>query len=168
MLENKTERRPEGSSKDRPWKFLVVVDDSPEFRAALRYACMRAARVGGGVVLLYVIPPGDFQHWRAVEHIMREEAREAAQLTLDRYAAKVRELADLTPETVIREGKLQDEIIAQIDEDTGINVLVLGAAPGDNPGPLVSAFSGPLMSVLSIPVLVVPGGLTDEAVDRLV
>lgn len=168
MLENRTESRSEGGSKERPWKFLLVVDDSPEFRPALRFACLRAARIGGGVVLLYVIPPGDFQQWRAVENIMREEAREAAQLTLDRYAAKVREIADLTPETVIREGKLQDEVIAQIDEDSGIHVLVLGAAPGDNPGPLVSAFSGPLMSALSIPVLFVPGNLTDDAIDRLI
>src|SRR5690606_38093511 len=105
---------------------------------------------------------GDFQNWISVEHIMREEAREEAQLVLDRFAAKAREIADVTPEMVIREGKPQEEILAQIDEDPDIHVLVLGAASGDNPGPLVSEFGGPLLSALPVPVLFVPGNLSDE------
>ena len=59
--------------------FLVVVDDTPECRVALRFACMRAHRTGGGVVLLRVMEPADFQHWMAVEKLMREEAREEAE-----------------------------------------------------------------------------------------
>ena len=39
--------------------FLVVVDDTPECRVALRFACMRAHRTGGGVVLLRVIEPAE-------------------------------------------------------------------------------------------------------------
>ena len=35
--------------------FLVVVDESPEMRNALRYACRRAKRTGGRVALLYVM-----------------------------------------------------------------------------------------------------------------
>ena len=69
---------------------------------------------------------------------------------------------------MIREGKVQEEVIAQIDEDSDIHVLVLGAATGDNPGPLVSDFSGPLLGALAVPVLFVPGNLSDEAIDRLV
>lgn len=167
-MEPKAQTEAAGIVKERLWKFLVVVDDTPEFRAALRFACLRAARIKGGVLLLYVIPPGDFQQWAAVEQIMREEAREEAQLVLDRFAAKVREIANVTPETVIREGKLQEEILMQIDDDPDIHVLVLGAATGDNPGPLVRAFSGPLLSSLHVPVVIVPGNLSDDAIDRLV
>ena len=39
-----------------PRKFLVVVDDSPEFETALRYAARRARSTGGRVALLRVIP----------------------------------------------------------------------------------------------------------------
>ena len=40
-----------------PRKFLVVVDDSPEFSAALRYASRRARSTGGRVALLRVLRP---------------------------------------------------------------------------------------------------------------
>lgn len=153
---------------ERSWKYLVVVDETPEFRVALRFAALRAAKTGVGVELLYVIQPTDSQHWMSVEHIMREEAREEAQMLLDRIALEVHQIARLTPETVVREGKRQDEILAQIAEDPCIHVLVLAAASGDDPGPLVSAFSGPLLSTLRIPVLFIPGNLSDEAIERLV
>ena len=35
--------------------FLVVVDDSPELKVALRYACLRARKSGGKVALLFKI-----------------------------------------------------------------------------------------------------------------
>ena len=52
-------------------KFLCVIDDTPECDRALVYAATRARDTAGGLVLLYVIPPGDFQHWRGVEEMMR-------------------------------------------------------------------------------------------------
>lgn len=168
LLDRRGESRVATGTGERLWKFLVVADDTPEFRLALRFASLRAAKINGSVVLLYVIPPADFQHWSSIEHLMREEAREAAQMLLDRLAADVRAMAGFTPEIAIREGKIQDEILAQIAEDRDIHALVLGAANAENPGPLVSAFSGPLLRALKIPVLFVPGGLSDEAIDLLV
>lgn len=168
LLEKRGEPFVASGTGERLWKFLVVADATPEFRLALRFASLRAAKIRGSVVLLYVIPPADFQHWSSIEHLMREEAREAAQMLLDRLAADVRALAGFAPETVIREGKVQDEILAQIAADPDIHALVLGAANAENPGPLVSAFGGPLLRGLRIPVLFVPGGLSDEAIDLLV
>lgn len=153
----------------RQWKFLAVVDDTPEFLTALRFVSLRAAKIKGMVTLLYVLPPADFQHWAAVQELMREEALEEARLKLDGYAARVREAAGLEPELVIREGKPHDEIVALINQDKDIHILVLGAANEENPGPLVSAFSsGPLLRSLRVPVLFVPGTLSDEAIDWLV
>lgn len=152
----------------RQWKFLVVVDDTPEFQNALRFASLRAAKINGTVTLLHVLPPPDFQHWAAVQELMRTEALEEAQAKLDGYVARVRALAGLEPEVVIREGMAQEEILALINEDRDIHILVLGAANQENPGPLVSAFGGPLLRSLRVPVLMVPGTLSEEAIDRLV
>jgi nucleotide-binding universal stress UspA family protein len=149
------------------WKFLVVVDNTPEFQTALRFASLRAARVGGGVAVLYIIPPADFQHWAAVELLMLEEARQEAELHLAQLAETVQALAGIMPEIVIREGKLQDQILDHIREDEDIHVLVLGAAQGEGPGPLVSDFGGPLLRNLRVPLVIVPGGLTDAEIDRL-
>ena len=60
-------------------KFMIVVDDTPECTNALRFAARRAAKTGGGVVMLYVIRPEEFQHWIGVAEVMRAEAREAAE-----------------------------------------------------------------------------------------
>ncbi|MBW7835312.1 MAG: universal stress protein [Sphingomonadales bacterium] len=166
------ERQPaipkQAANGERLWKFLVVVDETPEFHTALRFASRRAAKIGGMVTLLFVIPPADFQHWGAVEDLMRQEAQQEARAVLDKIVGEVRALSGLMPEVVIREGKPEEQIVAQIADDPDIHILVLGAANADNPGPLVSAFSGPLLRALHIPVVFVPGNLTDEAIDRLV
>ena len=55
-------------------KFLVVADDSPEFQAALRFACRRARSTGGYVALLRVIEPAVFEHWSGVrDEIARQQ-----------------------------------------------------------------------------------------------
>ena len=60
-----------------PRKFLVVVDDSPEFEAALRYASRRARSTGGRVALLRIIPGGSDEHWAGVrEEIQRQQRAE--------------------------------------------------------------------------------------------
>lgn len=150
-------------------KFLVVVDDTPECRVALRYACGRAGSTEGQVALLRVIEPGDFQHWLSVEERMREEAREEAERLLQGLAAEISERVHIMPELVVREGAAFEEVLAQIDEDPQMRVLVLGAATGpEGPGPLVSALAGRMPGSMPIPVTVVPGSLTDEQIDELV
>jgi nucleotide-binding universal stress UspA family protein len=52
-------------------KFLAVIDDTPECERAVHYAGRRAKNSNGGLVLLYMIPEGDFQQWLGVEQIMR-------------------------------------------------------------------------------------------------
>ena len=53
-------------------KFLVVVDETPECMNAMRFAARRAQKTGGGVVMLYVITPDDFQHFLGVAEVMRD------------------------------------------------------------------------------------------------
>ena len=146
-------------------KFLVVVDDTPECRVALRFASLRAKNTAGGVVLLYVIQPADFQHWMAVEKLMREEAREEAEELLQGLAAEVNGFAGIVPEYRIREGKTQEEILKLLDEEPEIRVLVLGASPEkDGPGPLVQALAGQMSGSMRVPITVVPGSMTPEQI----
>ena len=149
-------------------KFLVVVDDTAECRVALRFASRRAEATGGGVTLLYVMEPADFQHWVAVGDLMRQEAREAAEQVLQGLAAEVNALAGIMPELVVREGRRLDELLALIEEDHDIRVLVLGAAPGaEGPGPLVSALAGQISGSFRIPLTIVPGTLSEAQIDEL-
>jgi nucleotide-binding universal stress UspA family protein len=148
--------------------FLAVVDKSEEHKVALRYAALRAKRTGGRVALLYVIEPGDFQAFGAVEDLMREEQRQEAERVLHVHSAEVQEICGKTPVFHIREGSLQGELLKLIDEDKTISVLVLAAASGGkNPGPLISALAGKLWKQLRIPLTIVPGSLSPQELDQL-
>lgn len=149
-------------------KFLVVVDETPECAQATRFAARRAANSGGGVVLLYVIQPDDFQHWVGVAEVMRAEAREAAETRLDEMAAEIRAYSGLIPEMAIREGKTREEILGAMDDDSEIGLLVLGASvDGDGPGPLVTHMVTKMAGRLPIPLTIVPGNLTMEQIDMV-
>lgn len=148
--------------------FLVVVDETEEMKIALRFACRRARSTGGRVALLHVIEPADFQHWKAVEDLMREEARSEGEQLLQRLAAQVNDLAGAIPILYVREGKPADELLRLLDEEPTISILVLGANTGARgPGPLVSALTGKLVSKLRVPLTIVPGNLSDEAIDSI-
>jgi nucleotide-binding universal stress UspA family protein len=159
---------PDSAQNARRRKFLVVVDKSPECRVALRFAARRAEHTGGIVTLLTVVAPADFQHWRSVEEAMREEALEEAEKLLHDAARDVNRIGGLFPEYIVREGKTRDTILALLKEDSDISILVLGAGTGrEGPGPLVSLVAQEATNAYPIPVTIVPGSLSDEAVDAL-
>ena len=148
-------------------KFLVVLDDSRECLNAMRFASMRAEKTGGGVEVLSVIPPDEFQHWIGVGEVMREEARERIVVHFEVFAKWMRDKHGLDPHLVIREGVAVEEILAQVREDPEIGVLVLGAsAEKGGPGPLVTALSKAAGS-LPIPMTIVPGDLSKERLEAI-
>ncbi len=148
-------------------KFLVVLDDSRECLNAMRFAAMRAAHTGGGVAILSVIPPDEFNHWIGVGDIMREEARERIHAHFEVFAKWMRDKQGVDPELIIREGPTADEIIAHVLEDNEIGVLVLGAGTDKKgPGPLVSQLSRNAGS-LPIPITIVPGDLSKEKLEAI-
>lgn len=149
-------------------KILIVADKSEECRVALRFAGLRALHTGGRLSLLYVIEPADFQHWVAVENIMRAEAREEAESLLHSLAAEVNRATGLVPEFLIREGAKREELMRQLEEDPSIRLLVLGAGLGkEGPGPLVSLIAGEVAGTFPVPVTIVPGNMTADEVGEL-
>jgi nucleotide-binding universal stress UspA family protein len=152
----------------QPRVFLVVVDETAEHRLAVHYAARRAAHTGGRLALLHVIEPVEVQHWISVQELAREERREAAEQLLQKLCDEVLPVAGAVPVVYIREGRPQDELLALIDEEPTISILVLAAGTSQaGPGPLVSYLAGKAMGRLRIPVTIVPGGLTVEQIDAL-
>lgn len=148
-------------------KFLVVLDDSRECLNAMRFAAMRAAHTGAGVEILAVIPPEEFNHWIGVGDLMREEQRERIEAHFEVFAKWMRDKQGVDPELVIREGEPADEIIAQVQSDPEIGVLVLGAATGKKgPGPLVTQLTKTAGS-LPIPITIVPGDMSKERLEAI-
>ena len=148
-------------------KFLVVLDDTRECLNAMRFAAMRAANTGGGVEILSVIPPDEFNHWIGVGEVMRAEARERIEAHFNVFAKWMRDKQGVDPTLVIREGEPVDEILAHVREASEIGVLVLGAGSGKGgPGPLVSAMTKTAGS-LPVPITVVPVELSKEQLEEI-
>src|SRR6267154_2951095 len=151
-----------------PRVFLVVVDESEELQAAMHYAARRAAHTGGRVALLYVIEPTELQHWVAIENLAREEQREEAEQLMQRLCEEILPIAGSMPIVYIREGPRRDELLALINEDPSISILVLAAGTGpEGPGPLISYLAGKPAARLRIPITIVPGSLTMEQLDAV-
>lgn len=156
------------ASPERRRKFLVVVDKSPEYRKALRFAARRAAHTGGVVSLMTVVTPADFQHWRSVEDAMREEAMQEAEKMLYDAAREVHEIAALMPEVMVLEGTPREALMALLKQDPDISILVLASGTSrEGPGPLVSLVAQQAQLAYPIPVTIVPGSLSDEEIDAL-
>ncbi|MBU2991814.1 universal stress protein [Octadecabacter sp. 1_MG-2023] len=148
-------------------KFLVILDDSRECLNAMRFAAMRAAKTGGGVEVLSIIPPDEFNHWIGVGEVMRAETRERIEVHFEVFAKWMRDKQGVDPELVIREGVPVKEIMAQIAEDPEVGVLVLGAATGKKgPGPLISALTKQA-GELPIPMTIVPGEMSKERLQAI-
>ena len=149
-------------------KFLVVADESAECARAIHFAARRASRIGAGIIMLAVAEPGDLQHWLGVGEVMKAEAEAKARALLERHAGIGRTIAGIEPEMTIRTGNKAEEIRALIESDADISFLVLGASTGqEGPGPLVSLLAGKAAGSFPVPVVIVPGGLTDAEIDAL-
>lgn len=152
-------------------KFLLVVDESQEVESALYYTAARVQRSSGVVVMLYIIAPGEYQHWMGVRQVQLEEetTKAKALFRLFRRKLNLAGFEDVPTEEIIREGTPAEEIVKQIGEDEDIAILVLGAATDvKGPGPLVSSLAaGNVAGGFPVPVTIVPGMLSLDDIKSL-
>ncbi len=147
--------------------YLVVVDETEEAEIALRFAARRAAKTGGAVQILAIVPPQEFVAWGSVQATIEAEAGENAQEVARRALDLLDEERGVIPRIVVKHGDPVAAIHDVISENPEVAALVLGAARGGAPGPLVSHFAGAGSAALPCPLMIIPGGLTREALDRL-
>jgi nucleotide-binding universal stress UspA family protein len=167
-MPNSEEAAAAATQAKRDRVFLVVVDDSPERAVALRYACLRARKGGGRVALLRVTEPAGLVEWAGVGAMMAEEARENAEKLLSSLAIEVNAITGGLPMLLIREGDPRDALLALLEEEARISILVLASSiGGSGPGPLISALTGRYASRLRVPMTIVPGNLDDQELERV-
>jgi len=147
--------------------YLVIVDNTPESRVAMRYAALRASHVQAHVTLLFAIPATEFMQWGGVQEIIQAEAEAAAEALLASIADELFALSGERPSIIVRQGVTTDLIMATVAADPSIHALVLGAAPKGTPGPLVDFFAGERAGQLPCLVMIVPGGVGDDRLAEL-
>ncbi|HSG33117.1 MAG TPA: universal stress protein [Sphingomonadaceae bacterium] len=146
--------------------YLVIIDETEEARIALRFASRRAAKTGGAVHILALVPKQEFVAFGGIQATIEEEARDRAEMLASSAAGAIQSDGGTLPPIAVREGDAVEVIREYLVEHPEVAALVLGAAPEGNPGPLVTHFSQ-ASGALPCPLFIVPGGLQDEDIDRL-
>lgn len=147
--------------------YLVVIDGTEESEVALRFAARRAAKTGGAVEILVIVHRADFVAFGGVQATIDAEARAHADEVIRRALEMLGTEEGIEPAVKVKNGPPVAMVHEALAENEQIAALVLGAAASGNPGPLVSHFAGADSGALPCPVMIVPGSLTLEAIDRL-
>ena len=147
--------------------YLVVIDDSPEAKVALRFAARRAAKTRGAIEVLAIAEPQEFVQWGGVQVAIEEEQRLRIEASVAASVGEIIEAAGIQPRILVQEGDPVQVVRALIGTREEIAALVLGASPSGAPGPLVAAFTGNDAGKLPCPVMIIPGSLDEERLERL-
>lgn len=146
--------------------YLVVMDESEEANKAVRFASRRAAKTGGVLHILALVPQQSFSAFGAVQATIEQEARERAEVMASSAAGNIYAEGGKMPTIAVRVGGAQAVIRDYLKEQAEVAALVLAAAHEGNPGPLVTHFSA-ASGTLPCPLYIVPGGLSNEEIDQL-
>lgn len=147
--------------------YLVIMDETEEAQTALRFASRRAAKTGGQVQLLAIVPRQEFVAFGGVQATIAQEAHDRAEVMATSAAGSLASESGVMPAISVKQGdgiKVVSEYLAEHPE---VSALVLGSAAEGNPGPLVAHFSSAGVGALGCPLYIVPGGLDEDAIDRL-
>jgi nucleotide-binding universal stress UspA family protein len=147
--------------------YLVVIDDSSEARVALRFAARRAAKTSGCVEVLGIVEPQDFVQFGGVQAAIEEEQRLRIEGVVSAAVGEILDESGVEATIVVRQGEPVKAVREYIGDRQEVHALVLGAAPAGDPGPLVAHFTDGDAGKLSCPVMIIPGGLTDERLEEL-
>ncbi|MFA5591889.1 MAG: universal stress protein [Micavibrio sp.] len=154
-LPAQTVRRGDGGT------YLVIADDSDEFRGALRYACRLVREHRARLGILRIIEDQDFQQWGIIEDKMKREMREAGEKYLWSVAKVANDAGGIIPSLYFAEGEPGEALARIVEEDDHIVKIILGGGEAATPGPLVGFCVGKGLARLRVPVLVVPGNLKE-------
>jgi nucleotide-binding universal stress UspA family protein len=147
--------------------YLVVVDDSPEARVALRFAARRAAKTDGVVEVLGIVEPQDFVQFGGVQAAMEEDQKLRIEGVVSAAIGEILDESGVQINIFIRQGDAVRTVRSFVGEREEVDALVLGAAPSGNPGPLVANLCGHDAGKLPCPVMIIPGSVSDERLEDL-
>ncbi|APG62676.1 universal stress protein [Sphingorhabdus lutea] len=147
--------------------YLVVIDDTEEAKLALRFSARRAAKTGGAVHILTLVEPTAHIPWGGVQATLEDEAQIRAEELVANAAGELFDEMGVRPRITVRAGNGVKIVRDLIKENADISALVLGTAASGNPGPLVSHFAGTNAGTLPCPIILIPGSLGRDDIDRI-
>lgn len=148
--------------------YLVCVNSEEYSEAALHFTCYLAKKNNGSVILLHVIEPSDYLSIGMVADKIRQEKHEESQKLLNELAGKAKDKSGLMPMVIVREGLIEDEIIAAVEEDPTIRMLIVGVSgKNSKKSKTTQLLVSTIGSKINIPMLVVPGTFTIQQMEEV-
>ena len=145
--------------------FLAVFDGTDECKSAVRYAARRAQLNNANVLIVATVDTAEFTYWLSVNSKMIDNIEKESKEMLKVLSKEIQSYSNVECSYIIEHGSKLDVVKRLIDEDEAISLLVLASNKKDkNPGVLVETISG---DGYSIPVVVLPGNLNDDSIDKL-
>ena len=145
--------------------FLAVFDGTDECKSAVRYAARRAQLNNANLLIVATVDTAEFTYWLSVNSKMIDNIEKESKEMLKVLSKEIQSYSNVECSYIIEHGSKLDVVKRLIDEDETISLLVLASNKKDkNPGVLVETISG---DGYSIPVVVLPGSLNDDSIDKL-
>jgi len=145
--------------------FLAVFDGTDECKSAVSYAARRAQLNNANLLIVATVDTAEFTYWLSVNSKMIDNIEKESKEMLKVLSKEIQSYSNVECSYIIEHGSKLDVVKRLIDEDETISLLVLASNKKDkNPGVLVETISG---DGYSIPVVVLPGNLNDDSIDKL-
>ena len=146
-------------------KFLAVFDGTDECKSAVRYAARRAKINGAELLIVATVDTAEFTYWLSVNNKMIDDIERESRDALRELSDEIKSYSDVLCDHIIEHGSKLDVVKNLINLDNSISLLILASNKKDkNPGILVETISG---EGYAIPVVVIPGNLSDDDIDKL-
>ena len=111
------------------------------------------------------VDTAEFTYWLSVNNKMIDDIEKESREALEELSININSYSDITCNYIIEHGSKLEAVKNLISLDNSISLLILASNKKDkNPGILVETISG---EGYSIPVVVIPGNLSDSDIDKL-
>jgi len=149
--------------------FLVCVSNHAESETAVRYGCSLAKKHNGRVAILYVLEPDEFRGLLTITDAIHDEKEANAQELLKKMADICHLYYEDMPLLLLKEGKLAEEIVHAANQQSDTQMVILGIREESDRAPkLASRLADKLGSELLAPIMMIPGNISQEKLDRLI
>ena len=145
--------------------FLAVFDGTDECKSAVRYASRRAKLNNASLLIVATVDTAEFSYWLSVNNSFFFFVEKESKDMLNDLSRVIQSYSDVQFDYIIEHGSKLDVVKRLIENDKSISLMILASNVKDkNPGILVETISG---AGYAIPVVVLPGNLNDDSIDKL-
>jgi len=149
-------------------RFLVCVNNNEHSLTALKFAALKAKYLNANVDLVHVIDTTEFQGMLSVNEAMLDELFVKAEDFLQQFLEKANDISKIYPSVSLETGDIKNKILKMIEQDNSITLVIIGiSTKSPSNDTLIPWLIENISSKMQIPIMIIPGNLTEENLKRL-